>query len=230
MKLAPVIAIALAAIGCNPSSASSTAGAPPSGSASAAAAPERAELGKPAPDFTLTDYEGKVHHLADYRGKTVVLEWFNPDCPFVKASHGKGSLKTMAKRLGDKVVWLAINSSGPGKQGNGRDRVEAGKKAFDLSHPVLIDETGRVGKQYGATNTPHMYVIGPDGVLAYRGAIDNSPDGEGESPTGGKLVNYVDAALDDLANKRPVATPDTRAYGCGVKYGSLAPLGGLQNS
>jgi peroxiredoxin len=227
MKLATVVAIALVAIGCNSPSASPTGAAPPAASSpGAAAAAERAEIGKPAPDFTLTDYEGKTHHLADYKGKTVVLEWFNPDCPFVKASHGKGSLKTMAKRLGDKVVWLGINSSAPGKQGNGRDRVEAGKKAFDLSHAVLIDDSGRVGKQYGATNTPHMYVIGPDGVLAYRGAIDNSPDGEGESPTGGKLINYVDAALDDLAAKRPVAMPETRAYGCGVKYGSLGVLRG----
>ncbi|APR75608.1 Thiol-specific antioxidant family (AhpC/TSA) protein [Minicystis rosea] len=189
--------------------------------AAATAAAPKAEVGKPAPDFTLKDYEGKTVHLADLRGKTVVLEWFNPDCPFVKASHTKGSLKDLAKRSTAKgIVWLAINSSAPGKQGHAPERVAAGKQAFGIDHAVLVDETGAVGHQYGATNTPHMYVIDPQGVLAYRGAIDNSPDGEGDSPTGGKLVNYVEAALDDLAAGRPVATKETKAYGCGVKYGS----------
>lgn len=186
-----------------------------------AAVATSAEIGKPAPDFTLKDYDGKEVHLAALRGKTVVLEWFNPDCPFVKASHGKGSLKTLAKKQTAKgVVWLGINSSGPGKQGNGPERVAAGKKAFELDHPVLADESGQVGKQYGATNTPQMYVIDPQGVLVYRGAIDNSPDGEGESPTGGKLINYVDVALEELAAGKPVTTKETKAYGCGVKYGS----------
>jgi peroxiredoxin len=179
----------------------------------------QAEVGKPAPDFTLKDYDGKSVHLADLRGKTVVLEWFNPDCPFVKASHTKGSLKGLAKRWTDKgVVWLAVDSSGPGKQGNAPDRVAAGKKTFEMDHPVLADESGAVGHLYGATNTPHVFVIDAQGVLAYKGAIDNSPDGEGESPTGGKLVNYADAALTALAAHQPVETRETKAYGCGVKY------------
>jgi peroxiredoxin len=179
------------------------------------------EVGQPAPDFTLKDYEGKSYHLADLRGKTVVLEWFNPDCPFVKAAHSKGSLKELARTAASKqVVWLAINSSGPGKQGNGAERVAAGKAAFHLDHPILADENGQVGHLYGATNTPHMFVIDEKGALAYKGAIDNSPDGEGESPTGGKLVNYVQSALDSLAAGKPVEVKETRAYGCGVKYGS----------
>ncbi|MFT3772650.1 MAG: thioredoxin family protein [Minicystis sp.] len=195
--------------------------APTAAAASAAKAETKAEVGKPAPDFTLKDYEGKTVHLADLRGKTVVLEWFNPDCPFVKASHTKGSLKELAKRYAAKgIVWLGVNSSAPGKQGHGPERVAAGKQAFSLDHLILADETGAVGHLYGATNTPHMYVIDPQGNLVYRGAIDNSPDGEGDSPTGGKLVNYVEAALDDLAAGRPVATKETKAYGCGVKYGS----------
>jgi peroxiredoxin len=189
--------------------------------AAVAAAAAGPEVGKPAPDFTLTDYEGKAYHLADLRGKTVVLEWFNPDCPFVKASHTKGSLKGLAKRWTDKgVVWLAIDSSAPGKQGNLPEAVAAGKKAYGMEHPILADASGKVGRLYGATNTPHLYVIDAQGVLAYRGAIDNSPDGEGESPTGGKLINYVDAALEALTAGKPVETKETRAYGCGVKYGS----------
>ncbi len=180
-----------------------------------------AAIGKPAPDFTLKDYDGKEVHLADLKGKVVVLEWFNPECPFVKASHTKGSLKETAKKQTDKgVVWLGINSGGAGKQGNGAEAVNKGKAAFNLSHPILADESGAVGHLYGATNTPHIFIIDKNGVLVYRGAIDNSPDGEGESPTGGKLINYVDATLDDLAAGRPVGTAETRAYGCSVKYGS----------
>ena len=151
----------------------------------------------------------------------VVLEWFNPECPFVRAAHTKGSLASLAKKHTDKgVVWLAINSGAPGKQGAGADKSRAGAKAFGLSHPVLVDADGAVGKAYGATNTPHMYVINKDGVLVYKGAIDNSPDGEGASPQGGTLVIYVDQAIADLAAGKAVRTPSTKAYGCGVKYGS----------
>ena len=208
-------------VACNTSSAPP----PGPGAAPTAAVPATAavalEVGKPAPDFTLQDYDGKAYHLADLRGKTVVLEWFNPDCPFVKASHTKGSLKGLAKRWTEKgVVWLAIDSAAPGKQGYAPDRVAAGKKTFEMDHPILADETGKVGKLYGATNTPHVFVIDAQGVLAYRGAIDNSADGEGESPTGGKLINYADAALQALAAGKPVEVKETRAYGCGVKYGS----------
>jgi len=178
-----------------------------------------AAVGQGAPDFTLTDIDGKTISLHEYAGKVVVLEWFNPKCPFVNAAHTKASLKGMAaRREAQGTVWLAINSSGEGKQGYGAEETRAGKLRFGLDHPILLDPTGIVGHAYGATNTPHMFVIDPSGVLVYRGAIDNSPDGEGESPTGGKLVNYVDQALDDLAAKRPVSTPETKAYGCGVKY------------
>lgn len=178
-----------------------------------------ADLGQPAPDFKLKDLDGKEVSLSSFKGKTVVLEWFNPECPFVKASHGKGSLVDAAKRAQQKgVVWLAINSGAPGKQGHGVEKNKEGVKTFKLEHPVLLDETGTVGKAYGATNTPHLFVVDSKGVLVYRGAIDNSPDGEGQSPKDGKLLNYVDAALDDLAANRPVKSPDTKAYGCSVKY------------
>jgi len=180
-----------------------------------------ATVGAAAPDFTLKDLDGKQVKLSDYKGKVVVLEWFNPGCPFVKAAHTKGSLKDTAQRqTKNGVVWLAINSGAPGKQGAGVDTNREGKKTFGLDHPVLLDESGQAGRAYGATNTPHMFVIDKNGTLVYAGAIDNSPDGEGASPTGGKLINYVDAALEDVAAGRPVKTSNTKAYGCSVKYGN----------
>lgn len=179
------------------------------------------EPGAAPPAFTLPDLDGKPVKLSDFKGRVVVLEWFNPECPFVRAAHGRGSLVGLAKRHTDKgVVWLAINSGAPGKQGAGADKSREGAKAFGMSHPVLLDSDGAVGKAYGATNTPHLFVINKDGVLVYKGAIDNSPDGEGKSPQGGSLVNYVDSAIEDLAAGRPVRTPATKAYGCSVKYGS----------
>jgi peroxiredoxin len=229
MKTPVIVLFAALALGCSktaPPAAEGSTQAPaaaPSGHAghAAPASAGGAEVDKPAPDFTLKDYEGKEHKLSDLRGKTVVLEWFNPDCPFVKASHTKGSLKDLARKVTQKgVVWLAVNSGAPGKQGHDPERVAAGKKAFGLDHPILIDESGAVGHLYGATNTPHMFVIDPKGVLVYRGAIDNSPDGEGDSPTGGKLVNYVEEAVSAVAAGKPVSTKATRAYGCSVKYGS----------
>lgn len=192
-----------------------------------AATPEKAQqavqvpaaLGQLAPDFTLPDVDGKSVKLSDFKGKTVVLEWFNPGCPFVRASHTKGSLVGTADRhQKNGVVWLAINSGAPGKQGAGRETNLQAKKEFGLSHPLLLDESGAVGKLYGAKTTPHMYVIAPDGKLVYRGGIDNSPDGEGESPQDGKLVKYVDEALAAIGAGNPVANQDTEPYGCSVKY------------
>ncbi len=187
--------------------------------AAGAAFAEPLKLGAAVPDFSLPDVDGKAVKLSDFKGKTVVLEWFNPECPFVKASHTKGSLVGEARKMTSKgVVWLAVDSGASGKQGAGAEKMKAGAKAFDLAHPLLVDEQGTLGKELGATNTPHMMVIDKTGKLVYRGAIDNSPDGEGQSPEGGKLVNYVEAALDDLAAGRAVKTAETKAYGCGVKY------------
>jgi len=187
--------------------------------ATATEAPANAEVGKPAPDFTLADLDGKSVSLHDFKGKTVVIEWFNPKCPFIRLAHTKGSLKGMAaRRTAQGIVWLAINSASEGKQGFGVDENKTGQTKFALSHPILLDPSGKVGHMYGATNTPHMYVIDAQGTLAYRGAIDNSPDAEGESPENGKLVNYVDAALDALAANKEIAVKETHAYGCSVKY------------
>jgi peroxiredoxin len=204
-----------------PSGPSSEGAHATSGVTRSAPAAGSAAVGKAAPDFTLKDLEGREVSLASQRGKVVVLEWFNPGCPFVKASHLKGSLKGLAKKhAAQGVVWLAINSSARGKQGFEPSVNSDAAKTFGLEHPILRDESGVVGRAYGATNTPHMFVIDKNGVLIYAGAIDNSPDGEGEAPTGGSLVNYVDAALEDLAAGRAVKTQETKAYGCSVKYPS----------
>jgi len=199
-------------VGVTPASAAAPAPAPgqvPGAVASADAAPA----------FTLPDLEGKPVKLEDYRGKIVVLEWFNPECPFVRASHTKGSLKSFPREAQAKgVVWLAINSNVAGKQGHGVEKNVAGKQRYGIEYPILLDEDGRVGHLYGATNTPHMFVIDAQGQLAYKGAIDNSPDAEGESPEGGKLINYVEAAISDLSQGKRPAVKETKAYGCGVKY------------
>ncbi len=216
----------LLAVGCKgsaPAEREPSAAAATAKQAKATAAPApviaAAKVGDPAPDFELGDLEGNKLKLSSFRGKTVVLEWFNPECPFVKKSHAKGSLVDTAARHGKAgVVWLAINSGAPGKQGHGVDKNREGAKQFGMTHPVLLDETGSIGKAYGARRTPTMFVIDAKGTLVYRGAIDNSPDAEGESPEGGKLVNYVDAALADVAAGRALATAETEAYGCSVKY------------
>lgn len=180
-----------------------------------------AKLGQKAPDFELRDLEGNAIKLSEHRGKIVVLEWFNPECPFVQKSHTKGSLvDTASRHQKQAVVWLAINSGAEGKQGHGADLNREAKQRFKLTHPVLLDESGKVGKLYGAERTPHMYVIDDEGVLVYAGAIDNSPDGEGESPTGDELVNYVDEAIAAINADRQPEVSETKAYGCGVKYGS----------
>ena len=224
----PLFVVLFGLVGCaneatTPAPASDVAVAPTPTGASANAPAARvegtAEVGKSAPDFTLTDVDGKTVRLADFKGKTVVLEWFNPECPFVKLAHGKGSLKTMAAEQTQKgVVWLGINSAAPGKQGHGREVNVKGKEGFGLSHPILLDETGVVGKAYGATNTPHMFVIDPQGVLVYAGGLDDTGGGEPES--GDVVKNYVALALGAVASNQQVAESRSKAWGCSVKYGN----------
>jgi peroxiredoxin len=181
----------------------------------------KAAVGAAAPDFTLADLDGHSVTLSSFKGKTVVLEWFNPGCPFVRKAHTVGSLKdTPARAIAQGVVWVAVNSAAPGKQGAGAEANRKVTAEFAMNYPVLLDEAGTVGHAYGATNTPNMFVIDPQGTLVYRGAIDNSPDAEGQSPTDGKLVNYVDEALSALRAHQPVKVQETKAYGCGVKYAS----------
>ncbi|MCC6426876.1 MAG: redoxin domain-containing protein [Phycisphaerales bacterium] len=176
-----------------------------------------AAVGSMAPDFELKDTDGKAVKLSDLtkQGKIVVLEWFNPDCPVVVGHYG--STKTfndIAKNYKDKnVVLLAINSGAPGKQGSGQERNAKAKKDWGMDHPILLDEKGDVGRAYGSKNTPTMYVINKDGILAYRGAIDDGGSGDGAGKT-----NYVTKALDEIIAGKEVTTKETKAYGCGVKY------------
>ncbi len=173
------------------------------------------EVDAMAPDFTLTDLDGTEHTLSKYRGKIVVLEWFNPGCPFVVAAHGEGPLKDLASKHADDVVWLAVNSGAPGKQGHG---VETNKKAageWKMEHPVLLDETGEVGKAYGATNTPQMVVIDAKGTVQYQGALDNAPLNEVK---GDKRIPYTANAIAAVMKGEDPKPDQTKAWGCSVKY------------
>jgi peroxiredoxin len=180
------------------------------------AVPEVATVGLPAPDFTLSDVEGNSVTLSDFTrsGKTVVLEWFNPDCPVSKAYHVPQ--QAMGEVAGDyagrNVVWLAINSGGPGLQGHGLQRNQRAVDEYEIPFPVLLDESGAVGQHYAAQRTPHMYLIDADGILRYNGAIDN---GNSRSPGD---VNFVRQALDQLLAGAEVSVPTSTAFGCGVKY------------
>ncbi|MCB9707271.1 MAG: redoxin domain-containing protein [Myxococcales bacterium] len=187
-------------------------GAPqPSGAKGAAAS-----LDKRAPDFLLADLGGKQVKLSDYAGKIVVLEWFNPDCPFIKFAHSKGPLRNMAQELAGKdIVWFAINSGGKDRQGHGVERNRTAAKQFGIKHPILLDESGKVGKLYGAKSTPHMFIIDSKGVLAYVGALDNAPLGAIE---GNSHINYVANAIKELRSGKRVSVSKTNAYGCSVKY------------
>ena len=216
----PVLLVA--GLACNKSTAPEPSTTPTATEAAPAApstvAPaEPAVLGRAAPDFTLTDLEGKSHKLSDYEGKTVVLEWFNPDCPFVRQSHTEGTLKGMAdKFVGDDVVWLAINSNAEGMQGHGKAANEAGRERYGIEHPILLDPNGAVGKAYGAKRTPHMYVIAPGGKLVYRGAIDNSKGGDLEDVP--EVENYVAKTIELVKAGQPVDMGEVPAWGCTVKY------------
>ncbi|MCO4770006.1 MAG: redoxin family protein [Deltaproteobacteria bacterium] len=211
------LVLALPLMGCSPSPANAEAAAKES-VAPTAAAPGAATLGEAAPDFTLNDLDGTPVSLSDSRGKTVVIEWFNPDCPFVKYAHGrKGPLRTLAATHAENgIVWLAVNSGAPGKQGAGLERNKKAVVEYAMDHPVLLDESGVVGKAYSAKTTPHMFVVNEAGVLVYAGALDNAPLGNSTGAT----QNYVDAALADLSKAGAVSNPSPKPYGCSVKYGS----------
>ena len=176
-----------------------------------------AKVGELAPDFTLKDTDGKSHRLSDYtkQGKTVVLQWFNSECPFIKLHHEKQT--TMAglyKSFKDKnVVILSINSTHSGHANYGKD-AEA-KKNWKIEWPILIDADGKVGHLFGAKTTPHMFVIDKDGMLRYAGAMDNDPRNE---KSASDKVNYVRLALASILDGKKVETPETKPYGCSVKY------------
>lgn len=173
-------------------------------------------IGQAAPAFELKDTEGKTVKLADFKGKIVVLEWFNPECPYVKKHHAdnKTMVNTYSKYKDKGVVWLAINSGAPGKQGAGAELSAKAKADWKLPYPILIDDKGTTGKAYGSKNTPTMFIIDASGNLAYMGAIDNN-----NKPKELGSTNYVDQALGQILAKETVSMPVTKAYGCDVKYG-----------
>ncbi len=182
------------------------------------AAAAAAVVGQPAPAFTLNDLSGKPVSLAEFKGRTVVLEWHNFGCPFVQKHYRSGNMQALQKRYGAEVVWLSVNSTNEGSA----DYMAAAQIAAELQRfgaapaRYLMDAPGTVGRAYGAKTTPHMYVIDPAGRLAYNGAIDDKRSTDVEDV---KIAhNFVAAALDELKAGRPVSTPSTAPYGCSVKY------------
>lgn len=183
------------------------------------ASAQPAEVGKKAPAFKLASVEGREHALADFRGKFVVLEWTNYDCPFVRKHYNPGHMQVLQREFtGKEIVWLSINSSAPGKQGHFTTE-EWKKRMADwkvAATAVLLDPDGKVGRAYGAQTTPHIFIVNPEGVLIYAGAIDDKPSTNPADIAGAK--NFLRAALEQALAGRPVETPSTKPYGCSVKY------------
>ena len=185
----------------------------------AAQAWAQAAVGAAAPGFTLTDTKGAAHALDDFAGKPVVLEWTNPDCPFVKKHYGAKNMQALqAKYVAQGAVWLSVCSSAPGKQGHypadewNRILAEQGSAATAL----LLDPDGQVGRAYGAKTTPHLFVIDAAGTLAYDGAIDDRPSTDSADIPGARA--YVVEALYAVLAGAPVPVAQTKPYGCSVKY------------
>jgi peroxiredoxin len=174
-----------------------------------------------APDFSLADAKGKTHSLSEYKGKYVVLEWFNPECPFVKKHYGSGNMQKLQEEYtGKGVVWLTIDSNAPGTEGSltaeEAEKIMSSWKTHQTA--LLLDPEGKAGRAYGAKNTPNMVIINPDGKIAYQGAIDSkATPNPADIPTS---TNYVKAALDESLTGKPVTTSHTKPYGCHVTYKS----------
>ncbi len=168
------------------------------------------KIGDKAPAFSLANHNGEQVSLSDYTGKVVVLEWFNEECPYVVRHYKAKTMTDLASQYADRdVVWLAINST------SGKDNVANAKIAgeWSIPYPILNDATGQVGRQFGAKTTPHMYIIDKDGVVRYMGGIDNDQRGNKSD-----RVNYVQKALDEVLAGQSVSEPQTKEYGCSVKY------------
>jgi len=176
--------------------------------------------GKAAPPFTAKDINGKTHKLSDYKGKIVVLESYNQDCPFCHNHYQSGAMQELQHELtGKGVVWLLVNSLSP-KYSSNRDAAAAKKEWAEQKIKAtawLDDSSGEIGKKYGMRTTPHMFVIDKSGILAYQGAIDGRPVPEGDPRT---ARNYVREAVQKLEAGEKVAVTQTKPYGCGVKYGT----------
>lgn len=183
------------------------------------AALAQAVVGQPAPDFKGLDTKGATRSLSEFAGKIVVLEWTNHECPYVRKHYGSGNMQKLQKEAADQgAVWLRVISSAPGEQGHvsaiDADRIVAEKNA--IATATILDESGVIGRSYGAKTTPHMFVVDQNGVLVYAGAIDDKPTTDAADIA--TAHNYVEAVLDDLKMGRQVSVGQTQAYGCGVKY------------
>jgi peroxiredoxin len=175
--------------------------------------------GDPAPDFTLKDSFGKTHSLSEFKGKTVILEWTNHECPFVKKHYESNNMQQLQKKYTEKdVVWLSIISSAEGKQGSvSADKANQLTESRNASPSfVLFDADGKVGKTYSAKTTPHMYIINSDGKLIYKGGIDSIQSADKADIA--KAVNYVDKALTEHLSGKAVTEANTVPYGCSIKY------------
>jgi len=178
-----------------------------------------AKIDQSAPDFTLTDNNGKKHSISEHRGKYVILEWVNYDCPFVRKHYNSGNMQKLQKLYRDKgVVWFSVCSSAEGRQGyfEGEDLNERIVRHKAAPTAYLIDEDGAVGQTYEAKATPHMFIINPEGVLIYAGAIDDIPSTNLDDI--GKAKNHVQTVMDAAFAGKPIPVKGTRAYGCSVKY------------
>jgi peroxiredoxin len=188
--------------------------------ASGGAGAAEVQVGKAAPEFTFTDIEGTQAKLSDFRGKYVVIEWFNHGCPFVGKHYKSDRMQNLQRKYTEAgVVWIAVNSTSDGHD-NYRDaamsRKEAEAKGTSATY-IVLDPSGKIGKLYGAKTTPHIFIINPEGEIIYMGAADsiNSTDvGDIE-----KATNYIDQALTEALAGKPVSTSETKPYGCSVKYG-----------
>jgi peroxiredoxin len=188
-------------------------------SAVSSSVPAAAKIGEPAPDFTLPGADGKSHSLSAYKGKYVVLEWTNHECPFVKKHYGSGNMQSQQKELtGKGAVWLSIVSSAQGKQGyvDAAQATELTKSRGAAPTAVLLDASGDVGRKYGAKTTPHMFVVAPDGKLIYMGGIDSIPSADADDIA--RATPYVKVALGEAMAGKPVTNASTKPYGCSVKY------------
>lgn len=185
----------------------------------AVAASAEPVVGQPAPSFTAAAAEGGNLNLADLRGKTVVLEWTNHECPFVQKHYQSGNIPKLQKQAAAQgVVWLQVISSAPGKQGNidaaTAKQINQARGAAPAN--TLFDASGAVGKLYGATNTPQLFIIDPKGVLLYKGGIDSIQSADPADIA--QAENYISAALAELAAGKPISKAVTKPYGCTVKY------------
>ena len=178
-----------------------------------------ARVDQSAPDFSLTDSNGKKHSLSDFKGKWIVLEWVNFGCPFVRKHYDSGNMPSLQKTYTEKgIIWLSICSSAPGKEGyfEGDELTSHIKEKKSHATAYLIDADGTVGKMYEAKTTPHMYIINPEGMLVYAGGIDNIASSDKDDIK--KATNYIRENLDAALGGTEIVVKSSRPYGCSVKY------------